>query len=151
MNADRYYLDEKIKIKREIALILKNMNVNSIQRAKEYDYPFVTRLLGQVFGKEILIKSSVGTLNAKKIAYANLDLEKYNFVKGKRLLNTKFIFSHLPFLVLDIFQIRVQNNRARMDNFNKLVNKRCAELKRVEKNSKLKHCNAFSNIFTISS
>lgn len=82
MNADRYYLNEKIKIKREIVLILKNMNVNVIQRAKEYDYSFIARLLGQVFGNEILNKSSISTLNAKKIAYANLDLEKYNFVKG---------------------------------------------------------------------
>lgn len=78
MNADRYYFNEKIKIKRDIVLI--------IQRAKEYDYSFIARLLGEVFGSESLKKSSIGTLNAERIAYANLDLEKYNSVKGTYVL-----------------------------------------------------------------
>lgn len=85
MNADRYYLGDKIKIKHEVVLILKNMNINVIQRAKEYDYPFLFRLLTQVFGPSNLALSSGFSMNRQKTAYARLDMEKYKFVEGKFL------------------------------------------------------------------
>lgn len=81
--ADRYYMDGTIKIKRDVLLILKNMNVNVLQKSKEFDYRFVSRLLSQIFDIQTLRNSSAGSPNMRKTAYARLDEAKLHFMMGK--------------------------------------------------------------------
>lgn len=88
MNADRYYLNDLIKIKRNTVLILKKMNENVLQKAKEHDYSFVSCLLGANFSDEELQNSTTTDRSMSKTAYARLDEQKYNFIRGK--LNEMF-------------------------------------------------------------
>lgn len=81
--ADRYYMNGTIKIKREVLLILKNMNVNVLQKSKEFDYRFISRLLSQIFDNQTLRNSSAGSSNMRKTAYARLDEIKLQFMAGK--------------------------------------------------------------------
>lgn len=81
--ADRYYMNGTIRIKRDVLLILKNMNVNVLQRSREFDYRFISRLLGQIFDNQTLRNSSAGSLNMRKTAYALLNEAKLQFMMGK--------------------------------------------------------------------
>lgn len=80
--ADRYYMNGSIKIKRDVLLILKNMNINVLQKSKEFDYRFVSRLLSQIFDNQTLRNSSAGSSNMRKTAYARLDEAKLQFMIG---------------------------------------------------------------------
>lgn len=113
MYADRFYLNGKIRVKRSTIALLRNMNNNVLQMAKEYDYSFVVRLLSEVFKNETLVNASVNTVNGKKTAYAKLDEQKYKFV-------------------LDVFEERVRRSgytKSRLESLPKLINRRCAALR----------------------
>lgn len=111
--ADRAYLDGAIQIQRGHAILLKNMNQNVLQKAKEFDYSFVSRLLTQVFDIQTLCESSAGSQNARKTSYAKLDLRKYKFVQ-------------------DLFEERVHGDKhakSRIEGLPTFVNRKCAELR----------------------
>lgn len=89
------------------------MNSNVLQRAKEFDYTFVSRLLFEVFDTATLCESTAASPNMKKTAYARLDDSKYAFIE-------------------EIFKERLRgglNEKARFEDLPKLVNKRCAALR----------------------
>lgn len=86
-DANRYYLDGAIRIGRNTLIILKNFNKNVITKGKEFDYRFVSRLLLQIFPKEVLRQCSASTNNMRNTAYARLDIEKYTFMEGEMLLH----------------------------------------------------------------
>lgn len=114
VNGDRFYLDGRIKICRSDAIILRNMNVNVLQRCREHDYSFVCRLIQNVFSEEALRNSTSSDRNWTKTAYARLDDAKYNFVE-------------------DVFRERVENNRDRLGMLPKFINMRCAALRNRKK------------------
>lgn len=78
---DRYYMDADVRIKRDTVTILKNMNNNVLQSAKEFDYSFVSRLLIEVLDAPTLCKEAFISVNAKKTAHAQLDEVKYKFIE----------------------------------------------------------------------
>lgn len=101
-HGDRYYLDGKIKIAKDIAITLKNMNLSPITNQPEYDYRFVVYLLTEVFGNETLLKSSAYAKQSSSHKYQNLDQVKLAFVRdvfGERVGKTGKRLSQLTSLV----------------------------------------------------
>lgn len=113
MSDDRQYLDGAVKVKRNTITILKNMNSNVLQRAREFDYSFISRLILEVFDVATLRNSTAFSTNMQRTAYARLDEQKYEFVR-------------------QVFQERIKGSvdeKMRQNQLNNLVNKRCAALR----------------------
>lgn len=111
--ADRFYLNGIIKIKRETAVLLRNMNNNVLQRTKDHDYSFVSDLLLEIFDTATLCKSIANTTNEKKTAYARLDERKYTFTEN-------------------VFKERINGDKfavKRLASLPSLINRRCSQLR----------------------
>lgn len=105
MSGDRQYLDGAVKVKRNTITILKNMNSNVLQRAREFDYSFISRLILEVFDVATLRNSTAFSTNMQRTAY--------EFVR-------------------QVFQERIKGSvdeKMRQNQLNNLVNKRCAALR----------------------
>lgn len=85
VDGDRYYLDGLIKISKSDVDILKGMNYNYLTLSKEFDYRFISRLLGAIFSTATLTESCVKSRETNKTSgstYKELDATKFEFIKG---------------------------------------------------------------------
>lgn len=92
VNADRYYLDGRMRISKSNVDILKGMN-SHLTSTKDHDYRFISRLLLCVFEKDELANGCVkieGSSNNKPTKYNALDPLKFDFVMCKK--TTYFYF-----------------------------------------------------------
>lgn len=111
---DRYYMDGDVKIKRDTVTLLKNMNINVLQSTRQFDYSFISKLLVEVFESGVLSKDILPSINARKIAYANLDETKYKFIES-------------------VFTERVKGKKDAAERKNalpSLINRKCAEMRK---------------------
>lgn len=85
IKADRYYLNQKIRISKEKVEILKGMNKNYLTSTKDFDNRFLSRLLLCVFEENELIEGCVRVEGAsgRDLKYKELDPIKFEFVKCK--------------------------------------------------------------------
>lgn len=79
---DRYYLNGKIKIPKNIIDSLKGMNKNYITSVKDCDYRYISILLNCVFTKEEMEKGCVQMSKSSQTPFSHLDEEKFEFMKG---------------------------------------------------------------------
>lgn len=115
-HGDRYYLNGHIKISKDIVQTLKNMNASIITNQPDYDYRFTSYLLNQVYTNEILVNSAVyQSQQNKNRKFRALSGEKFEFIQ-------------------DVFKERVKNDKKRMDELSKLINKKCNGLRQNLKN-----------------
>lgn len=91
------------------------MNTNVVQRYKQHDYSFISKLLGAIFDDATLQNATASDRSMAKTAYARLDDDKYDFITS-------------------IFRERVGNDNTRYDSLPKLINMRCSAVRqRVKK------------------
>lgn len=116
-DGDRYFLNGSIKIKRDVVQTLKNMNSSPITNQAEYDYRFISYLIGEVFSRKTLEQSAVYSSN-KTGKFNSLDKDQYSFV-------------------LDIFKERTSDKK-RLQELPSHINKKCNALRQNLKNKKWK-------------
>lgn len=108
-----------------------------------FDSSFIGLALDAFFGLDVLQSSSVGgkPSNSNQVSH-NLDPEILTFIHGMseqdfHNMNAQNNSLVLSLFHLDIFSLRVKCDAERLKHFNKFINKKCNNVRRIAPKSKV--------------